>query len=128
MNIDSITVGLPVADLEQAKRWYRQLFVGAEEIVPIDGVWEISPAPSFWLQFFETEVPEVSSKVVRFETGDVDAVQVLVRRISGGQVTEVELVPGAVRFFEFQDPFGNMLSFYEMLGRKAPAGRPGGIE
>jgi hypothetical protein len=30
-------------------------------------------------------------------------------------VEQIETVSGAVRYFEFRDPFGNRLSFYELL-------------
>jgi hypothetical protein len=33
----------------------------------------------------------------------------------GTDVGEIETVPKAVRYFEFRDPFGNRLSFYELL-------------
>ena len=118
MKISTVTVGLPVADLERAKDWYRQLFARAEEQVPIDGVWEISPAASFWLQLFEQVGLESSAKVVRFETSDIDAAHSLVKRIGGQAVTDVESVPDVVKYFDFRDPFGNLLSFYEMLARE----------
>jgi hypothetical protein len=33
----------------------------------------------------------------------------------GTDVGEIETVPEAIRYFEFRDPFGNQLSFYEIL-------------
>lgn len=116
--IKSATVGLPVTDLNRAIDWYRQLLGELEEISPVEGVWEVRVTPSFWLQLFELETDESSSKVVRFETSDIELSHKLVLSldIDSGQI---ETVPEAVRYFEFRDPFGNLLSFYELLDENA---------
>lgn len=116
--IVSATVGLPVSDLNKAIEWYRQLLGEREEINPIEGVWEARVTPSFWLQLFELEPDVSSSKVVRFETEDVERSRKLALSL-GVEVGEIETVPEAVRFFEFSDPFGNMLSFYQLLSEDA---------
>ncbi len=110
----SVTVGLAVTDLERAVEWYRRLLGGLEEMEPAPGIREFRLTPSTWLQLFEGEVTPDSPTVVRLESGDAGASHAIVARL-GEEVGEIETVPGAVRYFEFRDPFGNLLSFYEVL-------------
>jgi hypothetical protein len=51
---------------------------------------------------------------VRFESHDIEASRLLAASLSIN-VDQIETVPEAVRYFEFRDPFGNRLSFYELL-------------
>jgi predicted enzyme related to lactoylglutathione lyase len=112
--IKSFTVGLPVTELKRAVEWYRQLLGEVEEVNPAPGVWEFQIVPSGWLQLFESEPIGSNPAVVRFESGDLEASRMLALSL-GTDVSEIETVPEAVRYFEFQDPFGNQLSFYELL-------------
>lgn len=112
--IQSFTVGLPVADLNSAVEWYRRLLGAVEEINPAPGVWEFQIISSGWLQIFEGEPSGSNPAVVRFESGDVEASRMLAMSL-GTDVGEIKKVPEAVRYFEFRDPFGNGLSFYELL-------------
>jgi len=66
------------------------------------------------LQLFESEINEPNKSVVRFESYDIEASRMLASSLSIN-VDQIETVPGAVRYFDFRDPFGNRLSFYEML-------------
>jgi len=112
--IKSFTVGLPVTELKRAVEWYRQLLGKVAEINPAPGVWEFQIVPSGWLQLFENESNEPSQSVVRFESHDLEASWALASSLSIN-VGQIETVPEAVRYFEFRDPFGNRLSFYELL-------------
>ena len=112
--IKSFTVGLPVADLNSAVEWYRGLLGDVEEINPAPGVCELQIISSGWLQLFECEPIGSNAAVVRFESGDLEASRTLALSL-GTDVSEIKTVPEAVRYFEFQDPFGNQLSFYELL-------------
>ena len=49
-----------------------------------------------------------------FESHDIEASRMLASNLSNN-VDQIETVPEAVRYFEFRDPFGNRLSFYELL-------------
>jgi len=112
--IKSFTVGLPVTELKRAVEWYRQLLGEVEEVNPAPGVWEFQIVPSGWLQLFESEINEPNQSVVRFESHDIEASRMLASSLSIN-VDQIETVPEAVRYFEFRDPFGNRLSFYELL-------------
>jgi hypothetical protein len=39
-------------------------------------------------------------------------------------VDQIETAPEAVRYFEFRDPFGKRLSFYELLRNHVQQGAP----
>lgn len=112
--INSFTIGLPVADLNKAVEWYRQLLGEIDEINPAPGVWEFQIISSGWLQLFKSEPTGSNPAVVRFESNDIEASRMLVLSL-GTDVGEIQTVPEAVRYFEFRDPFGNLLSFYELL-------------
>ena len=112
--VKTFTVGLPVTDMNSAVEWYRRLLGEVEEINPAPGVWEFQIVPSGWLQLFESEINEPNQSVVRFESHDIEASRMLASTLSTN-VDQIETVPEAVRYFEFRDPFGNRLSFYELL-------------
>ncbi|WP_261841396.1 VOC family protein [Aliamphritea ceti] len=116
--ISSVTVGLPVTDLSRATDWYRLLLGSLEEVSPMEGIWEIRVTSSFWLQLFELEAEESSSKSVNFETDDIERSHELVLSL-GVDAGQIETVPEAIQYFEFSDPFGNLLSFYKTLGNNA---------
>ncbi len=112
--VKTFTVGLSVTDLNSAVEWYRRLLGEVEEVNPAPGVWELQIVPSGWLQLFESEINEPNQSVVRFESHDIEASRMLASGLSVN-VDQIETVPEAVRYFEFRDPFGNRLSFYELL-------------
>jgi len=112
--VKTFTVGLPVTDLNSAVEWYRRLLGEVEEINPAPGVWEFQIVSSGWLQLFESKINNPNLAVVRFESGDIEASRMQALSL-GTDVGEIETVPKAVRYFEFRDPFGNQLSFYELL-------------
>ena len=111
--IKSFTVGLPVTELKRAVEWYRQLLGEVEEVNPAPGVWEFQIISSGWLQLFESEINNPNLAVVRFESDDIEASRMQALSL-GTDVREIETLPGVVRYFEFRDPFGNRLSFYEL--------------
>ena len=112
--VKTFTIGLPVTDMNIAVEWYRRLLGEVEEINPARGVWEFQIVPSGWLQLFESAINEPNQSVVRFESHDIEASRMLASSLSI-DVEQIETVSGAVRYFEFRDPFGNRLSFYELL-------------
>jgi lactoylglutathione lyase len=112
--VRTFTVGLPVTDLNSAIEWYRRLLGEVEEINPAPGVWEFQIISSGWLQLFESKIYRPNPAVVRFESDDIEASRMQALSLDT-DVGEIETVPGTVRYFEFPDPFGNRLSFYELL-------------
>lgn len=118
MKINSVTVGMPVPDLKKSIEWYRSLLGDLESFSPTEGIWEICVTPSFTLQLFELEAEEFSMKNIGFESIDIEESHRLVSTF-GVAVAEIETVPDTVRYFEFSDPFGNLLSFYQVLAVNA---------
>lgn len=114
LKIESVTVGLAVTDVFHAAAWYRRVFGTVLEMIPMSGVLEMQVAPTFWIQLFEHEGRASGTTVVRFETHHIGVLHERISRM-GTFVGPLEKVPGAVRYFEFRDPFGNLLSFYEPL-------------
>jgi catechol 2,3-dioxygenase-like lactoylglutathione lyase family enzyme len=118
MKINSVTAGIPVANLEKSIEWYRKLLGDLESFSPSEGIWEICVTPSFTLQLFELEVEESSMKNIGFESTDIEESHRLVTTLDV-TVGEIETVPDMVSYFEFSDPFGNLLSFYQVLAVNA---------
>ena len=67
-----------------------------------------------WLQLLEREQGGPSASVVRFGVGDIENQHSRLQAL-GVQVQPIGTVPGVVRYFNFEDPFGNGLCFYEQL-------------
>ncbi|WP_415887776.1 VOC family protein [Neptuniibacter sp. QD37_6] len=118
MKINSVTVGIPVPNLEKSIEWYRKLLGDIESFSPAEGIWEICVTPSFTLQLFELEAEESSMKNIGFESTDIEESHKLVTAL-GVTASEIEIVPDTVSYFEFSDPFGNLLSFYQVLAVNA---------
>ena len=111
-----ITVGVPVPDLARAVDWYTQV-VGRplETVTPMEGIMELHVAPGSWLQLFQepADTFEASRTVMRFKTEGIeqDATRLRAKGIEIGEVTHI---PGVVLFAEFNDPFGNPVSLYQL--------------
>jgi len=114
--IKSVTIGLPVTNMDNAKKWYRNLLGKVEEMEPAPGVMEFRLTPTTWIQLFEVKTSQHNPTVMRFESDDIKASHELALRIAK-EVTKIESVPEVVSYFDFKDPFGNALSFYQLLDR-----------
>jgi hypothetical protein len=116
-DIKSVTIGMPVKKITEATNWYRKLFPDREEATPMEGIWEILIMPSVWLQLFESDAKENSSKSINLETNDILLSRKLVMSL-GVKAGEIEIVPNIIQYFEFSDPFGNNFSFIQLLSKK----------
>ena len=67
--------------------------------------------PAVRPQFFEQVEQQSTSNVLRFETEDLSVAFHLVNRLEALIITKPETVPVEAMYFEFTDPFGNLLSF-----------------
>lgn len=52
LNAKSITIGLPVSDLEKSASWYEKLLMSDEKLVPVEGVIEYQIG-SVWIQLLK---------------------------------------------------------------------------
>lgn len=116
LNAKSITVGLPVSNLEKSASWYEKLLMSDEKLMPVDGVIEYSIG-SVWIQLFEEKI-NVSENGLRLEVEDLETEFERLKTL-GVIVDEViEDVPGIIRYFDFSDPDGNKLSFYWLYAQE----------
>ena len=116
LNVKSITVGLPVSNLEKSASWYEKILMSDEKISPVKGIIEYQIG-SVWIQLFEEKI-NVSENVLRLEVEDLET-EFERLKILGVIVDEViEDVPGIIRYFDFSDPDGNKLSFYWLYAQE----------
>jgi predicted enzyme related to lactoylglutathione lyase len=119
VDVSSVTIGLPVADLSAAVEWYRRVFgFGEPDLVPASTVVEFRLGP-VWLQLSE-EPPSRrgAGAVTLIGVADAGAER---ERLAGLGVEAGPLVhvPDAVDLFEFTDPDGNRLSCYSEAAAEA---------
>lgn len=112
MDVQSVTVGLPVSDLSSAVEWYQKVFaLSSPDLAPADGVVEFKLG-AIWLQLGEEPTSRSGAEMV-LRLGVADAAAEHRRLREGGiDVGDLEHVPDAVDYFDFHDPDGNLLSFY----------------
>ncbi|MBT1583009.1 MULTISPECIES: VOC family protein [Curtobacterium] len=129
MDITSVTVGLPVSDIEASCLWYGAVFERTEpDLEPEDGVAEYEVG-GIWIQLYVDEQAEENPVSVRFGVDDVAAQHARIGAL-GIDVGPVECVDGAVDWFDVRDPDGNVLSLFSLVdetgrgsGRDNGAGR-----
>jgi predicted enzyme related to lactoylglutathione lyase len=129
MDITSVTVGLPVSDIDASCLWYGAVFERTEpDLEPEDGVAEYEVG-GIWIQLYVDEHAEENPVSVRFGVDDVAAQHARIGAL-GIDVGPVECVDGAVDWFDVRDPDGNVLSLFSLVdetgrgsGRDNGAGR-----
>ncbi|GAA1492893.1 VOC family protein [Curtobacterium herbarum] len=130
MDITSVTVGLPVTDLEASCLWYGAVFERVEpDLEPTEGVAEYEVG-GIWIQLVEDPDADDNPVAVRFGVDDVAAQHARIAAL-GIDVGPIECVDGAVDWFDARDPDGNVLSLYSLAdesgrgtgGRDSDAGR-----
>ncbi|MCE0456615.1 hypothetical protein NY057_16875 [Curtobacterium flaccumfaciens] len=129
MDITSVTVGLPVSDIEASCLWYGAVFERTEpDLEPEDGVAEYEVG-GIWIQLYVDEQADENPVSVRFGVDDVAAQHARIGAL-GIDIGPVECVDGAVDWFDVRDPDGNVLSLFSLVdetgrgsGRDNGAGR-----
>ncbi|MFZ6991697.1 VOC family protein [Curtobacterium sp. RRHDQ66] len=130
MDITSVTVGLPVTDIEASCLWYGAVFERVEpDLEPAEGIAEYEIG-GIWIQLVEDDQAEENAVIVRFGVDDVAAQHTRIGAL-GIDVGPVERVEGAIDWFDVRDPDGNVLSLYSLAdetgrgsgGRDSDAGR-----
>jgi predicted enzyme related to lactoylglutathione lyase len=114
MDITSVTVGLPVTDIEASCLWYGAVFERADpDLEPAEGVAEYEIG-GIWIQLVEDADAEENPVIVRFGVDDVAAQHARIAAL-GIDVGPIERVDGAVDWFDVRDPDGNVLSLYSLV-------------
>ena len=112
--VQSITIGIAVEDVNEAESWYKTLLGDVETIEPAPGTIELKLNENAWLQLDDTGYLKVGGSIIRLETQDIDAIHKKVKALKLN-VGDIEFVEGVVRYFDFEDPAGNRLSYYQLL-------------
>ncbi len=113
--VQSVTVGLPVTDLERSVEWYRRAFeLDDPDLEPAEGIVEFRIG-GIWLQLADAESgPAGAAAVVRFGVQDVAVERARLAGL-GVAVGALDRVDGILEYFDFADPDGNRLSLYAEL-------------
>jgi catechol 2,3-dioxygenase-like lactoylglutathione lyase family enzyme len=110
MNAKSVTIGVPVTDLEASRRWYeRVLELGHPDLEPVDGVVEYKVGRC-WLQLSQGRCA-ASDWVFRIGVDDVRAERDRLLGM-GIEVSSIEEVYQVIAVCTFADPDGNQFSLY----------------
>lgn len=115
MKAETVTLGIPVRDLDRSIAWYQSAFeLGETDQVPMDGLAEFNLG-AFWLQL--ALAPELAGSEgisVNISVKNASAEQ---QRFAGHGliVSELQCVEGVVEFFELTDPDGNKIGFVTEL-------------
>lgn len=112
--IENITIGIAVKDVKEAARWYKVLLGDVETMEPASGTIELQLTGNTWLQLDDTGYLEVGGSIIRLETKDMDAMHKIVKKLMP-DTGDIELVEGVIRYFDFKDPAGNRLSYYQLM-------------
>jgi len=114
--VESITIGIAVKDVKEAAHWYRALLGDVETMEPAPGTIELQLTENVWLQLDDTGYLDVGggSSIVRLETKDINAAHQAAKNLSS-EADDIETVEGAIRYFDFKDPAGNRLSYYQLI-------------
>lgn len=116
MQAKTLTVGIPVRDLEKAIAWYRMAFeLDEPDQLPMDGLAEFDLG-AFWLQLALTPARAgVEGISVNISVDDALAEQQRLAAL-GLPVTPVQRIEGVVEYFELADLDGNKIGFVTELG------------
>ena len=109
----SITVSVEVGNLQEGTEWYGQLLMAGPDIEPVEGVLEYKVRSGFWLQISEGG-RNSGGAVVRLGVKDLKA-ECNRLLAAGVPVDEIVQIDGVIAFADFQDPWGNQLSLYQVL-------------
>jgi predicted enzyme related to lactoylglutathione lyase len=108
----SVTIGIPVRNLQAASIWYEQVLGQPHDIEPVPGIREWKVAGT-WIQLDEG-APAGGNWTLRTGVADLTAERHRLEAF-GVTLSETHTIPGVISFFNFRDPDGNQLSYYQEL-------------
>lgn len=112
----TVQVYVPASDLGSARRFYVSLFGREPDFEPHDDFleWAIIPRQETWFQLVGSENFSALTNRVRFRVEDIHAAVAFVDQL-GVERSKPSLLPNVVAFFDFSDPWGNRLGYYQDL-------------
>jgi predicted enzyme related to lactoylglutathione lyase len=108
---DVITL-IKVSDIERSKEWYTRLFGKGPDLEPFPGNVEFKLGGA-WVQISVGDV-RPSSWSLQLEVGNLSRERERLRSV-GVEATEMQTVPGVIRFFDLADPDGNRMRWFQVL-------------
>lgn len=112
MECTEATITIPVRNVAKAREWYERMLGMPPELEPVPGIVEFRVGGT-WLQLEEGRGGS-NGWVFRFGVQSLESERSRLRD-AGVAVGETITVPGVIRFSDFTDPDGNVLSLYELL-------------
>ena len=114
--VESVAIGVAVKSVKEATVWYKSLLGDVEMMEPDPGTVELQLAGNTWLQLDDTGYLKIGggSTIIRLSTEDIEAAHEAVKSIAS-DVEDIKTVEGVIRYFDFKDPDGNRLSYYQMM-------------
>jgi predicted enzyme related to lactoylglutathione lyase len=113
MSVVSVTIGIPVSNVQAASGWYERVLGKPRDIEPVPGVREWNVGGT-WIQLDE-DSPLGGHWTLRIGVSDLAAERHRLEAL-GVVLAETRTFPGVISFFSFHDPDGNQLSYYQELG------------
>lgn len=113
MRATNITIGIPVSDLQAARRWYEKVLdVSEPDLEPVADIVEYQVG-ACWLQL---GLGPVAATGWVFRIGVSDLVGERDRLLAVGvDVDPIEEVEDVLAYCTFSDPDGNQLSLYSLM-------------
>lgn len=110
MEFTSITIGMPVKDVEEASQWYERCFDLKAPINPAPDIREYQIYPGCWLQLSQAPTAD-SEHSLLFGVADLEGARKRLTQL-GIDVGDIQRVEGIIAWCDFMDPDGNRLSLY----------------
>lgn len=113
-----VTVNVFVTDIAESTRWYRAILDDAPMMQPTPSATAFEVVEGVWLEMLESEEVNPGDFAVRFGVKDVRAEKARLESL-GVKTGEVLQPDPRVLLFDFRDPDGNLLTFYELESLRA---------
>ncbi|GHO64631.1 hypothetical protein KSC_035230 [Ktedonobacter sp. SOSP1-52] len=119
-----LTQQVKVPDIEAGRDFYARLFGRDPDVEPHEDFKEWELVPTSWLQLAEG-TPEPAGRL-RLGVEDLASERIRVQRELGITCSPIERIPGLAAWFNFEDPWGNRLGFFQDLAVNGEPFLPGG--
>lgn len=119
-----LTQQLKVPDIQAGRDFYARLFGRAPDVEPHEDFKEWELVSTSWLQLAEG-IPEPAGRL-RLGVEDLASERVRVQKELGLVCSPIERIPGLAAWFNFDDPWGNRLGFFQDLVVNGEPVLPGG--